>query len=160
MIRPVLPSDISELCTIYNHYVRNTVITFEEANVPEQEMQRRVTETTLRYPWLVYEHNNTVIGYAYATHWKVRSAYRFSAESTIYLHPDHTQKGIGKVLYTSLIGELGKTTIHSLIGGIALPNPSSIALHERLGFRKCAQFNQVGYKFGQWIDVGYWEKHL
>jgi phosphinothricin acetyltransferase len=123
-------------------------------------MWARVREVLKDYPWLVFEKNNKVIGYAYASKWKARSAYRFSAESTIYLHHNYIGIGVGTMLYQALIEDVKKRDVHRLIAGIALPNEPSIALHERQGFTKCAQFNEVGFKQNRWIDVGYWEKHL
>jgi L-amino acid N-acyltransferase YncA len=98
-----------------------------------------------------------VVGYAYASKWKSRSAYRYAVESTVYLDPRFTGQGIGRHLYGSLIAELRQRSLHAVIGGIALPNPASIALHERMGFVKVAHFKEIGWKFNQWIDVGYWE---
>ncbi len=96
-------------------------------------------------------------GYAYASEWKSRCAYRYSVETTVYLHPDARGKGIGTLLYQELIRKLSKLELHAAIGGIALPNDASVALHEKIGFKKAAHFKQVGYKFNKWVDVGYWE---
>jgi len=123
-------------------------------------MERRVNQVTAKFPWIVYEEKGIVIGYAYASSWKERSAYRFSVEGTVYLDKDQIGRGIGIKLYEHLLHELEKNNIHYIIGGISLPNEASVALHERLGFRKCAHFKEVGRKFNQWIDVGYWEKIL
>jgi len=157
MIRNVNIEDAGAICDIYNHYVLNTAITFEEAPVSIKEIQSRIAEVTSSLPWYVSEENGKVIGFAYASKWKSRCAYRFSVESTAYLHPDFIGKGIGRRLYRSLISELRNRSLHGVIGGIALPNEGSVALHERLGFVKVAHFKEVGWKFGQWIDVGYWQ---
>ena len=157
MIRSATPDDANAICHIYNHYVQNTITTFEEQPVLVKEMQRRILDVTNSLPWLVSEDNGKVIGYAYASKWKSRCAYRFSAESTVYLAPDATGRGTGSRLYEELIAELNLSSLHSIIGGIALPNPASIALHEKCGFRKVAHFKEVGWKFNQWVDVGYWE---
>ena len=101
-----------------------------------------------------------VVGYAYATKWNRRSAYRFSAEVTVYLDHGRRGRGIGSKLYQQLLPTLQLSGIHVAIGGIALPNNASVALHEKLGFQKVAQFREVGFKFNKWIDVGYWEKVL
>jgi phosphinothricin acetyltransferase len=157
MIRNVNTEDAQAICNIYNHYVLNTTITFEEKPVSLDEMKDRIAKGTTTLPWFVSEENGIINGYAYASNWKTRSAYRFSVESSIYLQLDSIGKGLGRTLYGSLIVELRNRSIHSAIGGIALPNESSVALHERLGFRKVAHFAEVGWKFDQWIDVGYWE---
>jgi phosphinothricin acetyltransferase len=157
MIRPCLASDAARICEIYNHYVRETVITFEEEPVSEREMAERIRDVSARWPWLVAEDAGAVVGYAYATAWKTRSAYRFAVESTVYLAPNFTGRGIGTQLYRALIAAAGERGAHCVIGGAALPNPASVALHERLGFRKIAHFGEVGWKLGRWVDVGYWE---
>ena len=157
MIRSVYIEDSEAVCSIYNHYVRNTMITFEETPVSIDEMKHRIAKVTVSLPWVVWEEKGEINGYAYASNWKTRSAYRFSVESSIYLQPDFIGKGKGKMLYEALISELRNRSLHTVIGGIALPNESSVALHERLGFIKVAHFKDVGRKFEQWIDVGYWE---
>jgi phosphinothricin acetyltransferase len=156
-IRHCLPSDAARICEIYNHYVRETVITFEEEPVAESEMASRIREIGARWTWLVAEDGGTVAGYAYASAWKTRSAYRYSVESTVYIAPEQTRRGFGLLLYRALIAALGALNIHYVTGGIALPNPASVALHERLGFRKIGHFSEVGFKLDRWVDVGYWE---
>ena len=156
-IRPCIASDAARVRDIYNHYVRETVITFEEEPVSEREMAERIRDVTARWPWLVGEENGVVTGYAYASAWKTRSAYRFSVESTVYVAAEHCGRGIGTQLYRALLAALREQKIHYVTGGIALPNPASVALHERLGFRKIGHFSEVGFKFGRWVDVGYWE---
>lgn len=145
------------ICNIYNHHVLNTMVTFEEEPVSIAEMQQRLETITARYPWLVYEDNSIVAGYAYATQWKTRAAYRHSAETSIYVAEGHTGKGIGRQLYARLLAILKEQGIHAAIGGAALPNAASVKLHEALGFKYVGSFSQVGYKFGKWIDTGYWE---
>ena len=157
MIRNCTPQDAEAVCEIYNHYVRETVVTFEEIPVTVSDMAQRITEVTARLPWLLWESEAGVLGYAYATPWKVRAAYRHSVESSIYLARDATGRGIGRELYAALIAKLRAQGLHCVIGGAALPNPASVALHEKLGFAKVAEFRQVGFKFGRWIDVAYWE---
>jgi L-amino acid N-acyltransferase YncA len=142
----------------YNHYVLNTIITFEEEAVPVPEMSQRIADTlAAELPWLVWEEAGQVVGYAYASKWKSRCAYRFAVESSIYLDQAATGRGLGTKLYVALIAALRERKIHSIIGGIALPNPASIGISEKLGFQKIGQFKEVGWKFNQWIDVGYWE---
>ena len=160
MIRPATADDAAAICAIYNYYIANTTITFEEDAISETDMERRIADVNARHCWLVHEENGIIEGYAYATQWRVRSAYRYSAETTVYVKPGGGNKGIGTELYTRLIAELRKRGIRVAIGGIALPNAASVALHERMGFAQAAHFIDVGYKFGKWIDVGYWELAL
>ncbi len=157
MIRRCSPADAAWIAGIYNHYVRETVVTFEELPVTDAVMAQRIGDVAARHPWLVWERDGSILGYAYASAWKARSAYRFAVESTVYLAPACTRQGIGSRLYEALIAELRRCGAHCVVGGIALPNPASIALHEKFGFRKIGQFHEVGWKFGAWVDVGYWE---
>ena len=157
MIRRIEMRDAEEIKDIYNHYIQNTTITFEESPIDILEMTKRIKTILEHYPWLVYEDHNKIIGYAYASPWKSRSAYKYSVESTIYVHPKEQRKGIGIQLYSKLIEELNELNIHTIIGVIALPNKGSIALHEKLGFKKVGHFKEVGNKLGKWIDVGYWQ---
>jgi len=158
MIKEVTFDNIQQICDIYNHYIQNTIITFEENPVSYKEMKKRIVEITSSLPFFVYTENEEIIGYTYASKWKGRRcAYRFSVEATIYLKAGKLGKGIGTKLYTALLNDLRKRNIHAVIGGIALPNQESQHLHEKFGFKKVAHFTEVGYKFNQWIDVGYWE---
>jgi phosphinothricin acetyltransferase len=157
-IRPARESDAAHIVRIYNTYVSETCITFETDPVQAPEMARRIAEALASsLPWLVAEASGQVIGYAYASRWKGRCAYRYSVESSVYLDPAHTGKGLGLGLYAALIDAIRACSMHAVIGGIALPNAASIALHERLGFKKVAHFEQVGYKQDRWVDVGYWQ---
>lgn len=158
MIRPAVTADAEAIARIYNHYVTNTVVTFEEDPVTSDEIAARIREVqSANLPWFLAETAEGILGYSYAGKWKTRSAYRFAVESTIYLDATATGRGVGIALYSRLIAELRARRLHTVIGGIALPNASSVALHEKLGFQKVAHFPEVGYKFGQWIDVGYWQ---
>jgi phosphinothricin acetyltransferase len=157
MLRQCTTGDATGVCRIYNRYVRETVITFEEVPVSEQEMAQRISDVSSRLPWLVWEESRQILGYAYATAWRARAAYRHSVEASIYLDHQATGRGIGTQLYKALIAALRQGDFHCVIGGAALPNPASVALHQRLGFRKVAEFKEVGFKLGRWVDVAYWE---
>lgn len=157
-MRSAAAEDADSLAAIYNHYVRQTIITFEEEPVTSSEMWRRASEVmTVPLPWLVAELDGAVAGYAYAARWRLRRGYRFSAEVTVYVAVEHSGRGVGSALYTQLLPELRDRGIHAVVGGIALPNAASVTFHEKFGFRKIAHFEQTGFKFGRWIDVGYWE---
>lgn len=157
MIRPATAEDAAAVAAIYNHYVATTTISFEEQPVTAADMAGRIAGVTAALPWLVFEQDGIVMGYAYATPWRVRSAYRFSVESSVYVSPAHPRMGIGTRLYRALLDALRARGLHMVIGGIAQPNEASVALHEAMGFQKVAHFKQVGMKFGRWVDVGYWE---
>ncbi len=160
MIRSVIDSDVQDVCNIYNYFVENTPISFEEKAVSYIEMEQRIANQSIDYPWLVYEEEGKVVAFAYANKWKSRSAYRFTLESTIYMSHNSKGKGIGTKLYQALFDELATRSVRSVMAVIALPNPASIGLHEKMGYEKVAHFKEVGYKYKEWIDVGYWQKML
>jgi phosphinothricin acetyltransferase len=160
MIRPATPDDAGAIAAIYNHYIATTTISFEEQPVTPAAMAQRIRDIAAVLPWLVYEVDGRLCGYAYASRWRVRSAYRFAAETSVYVEQGQGGKGIGSALYRALLEDLRRREIHMAIGGIAQPNPASVALHESLGFKKVAHFSEVGRKFDRWIDVGYWELRL
>jgi phosphinothricin acetyltransferase len=156
MIRPATSNDAKAIAVIYNYYILNTQITFEESRVDEQAISIRILAEP-KLPWLVFEESNQVIGYCYATPWKSRSAYRYTLECSVYVMDSHQNKGIGKKLYLALIQNLKNKGFHSVLAGISLPNKVSVSFHEKLGFKKVGQLEQVGFKFKEWIDVGYWQ---
>jgi L-amino acid N-acyltransferase YncA len=156
-LRAATVEDAQALAEIYNYYIVDTIITFEEEPVDSTEMANRIAEVTSKFPWIVWEENSEIVGYAYANAWKSRCAYRNSVETTVYLRNGQESKGIGSQLYRELLQRLRSSGIHTAIGGIALPNVASVKLHEKCGFEKVAEFVEVGFKFGQWINVGYWQ---
>ena len=161
IVRAASAEDAPAIANIYNHYVLQTIVTFEEDAVAASEMVRRIEEVhAASLPWLVAERAGATVGYAYANKWRTRAAYRFSTEVTVYLAPDQSGRGLGSLLYTHLLAALQARGIHAAMGGIALPNDASVALHEKCGFTKVAHFGQVGFKFNRWIDVGYWQRIL
>jgi L-amino acid N-acyltransferase YncA len=160
-VRPAALADAGAIATIYNHYITDTIVTFEEEPVVAGEMARRMEEVrSAELPWLVAEEAGQVVGYAYATRWRPRFGYRFSVEITVYLSPEAGGRGIGSKLYGRLFSLLEARGIHAVMGGIALPNEASVALHEKFGLKQVARFEEVGFKFGRWVDVGYWERRL
>jgi len=158
IIRACEVKDAPKICEIYNYYVENTVITFEEIPVDTATMVERIESYTKLYPWYVCEVDGVIVGYAYATKWKERVAYKKSAEVTVYVKNEQGGKGFGKALYSALIESLKTNGCHVVLGGIALPNDASVGLHESFGFKKVAHFEEVGFKIGRWVDVGYWQK--
>ncbi len=160
-IRDAAASDAGSLARVYNFYVTDTIVTFEEEPVSAAGMMSRLQDVQAALlPWLVAERAGEVVGYACATKWKERYGYRFSAEVSVYLDPDQRGLGIGSKLYQRLLQLLRLGGVHVAIGGIALPNDASVALHEKFGFERVAWFKEVGFKFNRWIDVAYWEKVL
>ena len=157
MIRKVVLSDAQQITEIYNYYILNSIITLEETPVSVDTTKELIKSVITNLPWIVYEENRQVVGFAYANKWKSRSGYKHTVESTVYLKEEATGKGIGSLIYTTLIDQLISMKFHAIIGGISLPNEVSVALHERLGFEKIAHFKEVGFKFNKWVDVGYWQ---
>ncbi|HEY8559177.1 MAG TPA: arsinothricin resistance N-acetyltransferase ArsN1 family B [Pyrinomonadaceae bacterium] len=156
-IRNVKPDDAAQIAEIYNYYIKNTHQTFETEPLSADEMRGRIAEFSENYPYLVAEEDGEIYGYAYATQFKMRQAYEYSAEVSIYVKNNAKQKGIGTRIYERLFEELKETDIHAIVAGISLPNDGSVRFHEKLGFTKVAHFREVGYKLGRWVDVGYWE---
>lgn len=159
-IRPCQPGDYQSICDISNYYIENTVISFEESALTVAEVEERVIACTRNYPWLVYMQDDRLVGYAYASKWQQRSAYRLCVETTVYLRPGEAGRGYGGALYRVLLPRLRELGLQVAIAGIALPNEASVKLHENNGFTKVAHFPGVGWKFGQRVDVGYWQKNL
>ncbi len=160
MIRPVTKVDTAAICEIYNHYVETGFISFETESVNESEMASRIQTISSTYPYLVYEEQGRVMAFAYVNLWKTRAAYKHTLETTVYVSPDILAKGIGRTLYQGLFDLIDKNSVHTLMAVIALPNDASVGFHEKMGYFKAGHFKEVGSKFGNWIDVGYWQKML
>ena len=160
-IRSATAQDTSAIADIYNHYIANSTATFEEQAVDQADIDLRIEEAASSdLPYLVIEVQGKLRGYAYASKWKGRCAYRHTVETTVYLAADACGGGLGSLLYRALFDELRARSYHVAIAGISLPNDASVALHERFGMHKVAHFEEVGFKFGNWVDVGYWQLKL
>jgi phosphinothricin acetyltransferase len=157
LIRPVRADDAAAISAVYNYYVENTVITFEEEPVSVKTMEGRIRAITTHYPWLVWEEAGEILGYAYVHAWHERSAYRFTVEDSIYLKHGSEGKGRGTALFSRLLEEVRKLDLHVLMSVITVPNEVSAGLHEKFGFKQVGCFAEVGFKFGRRLDVGYWE---
>ena len=156
-----MAEDGEALAELYNHYVLNSITTFEVEPLSGAEMGHRVvTVQEAGLPWLVAELDGKLQGYSCAVRWKARAAYRQSCESTVYLAAGCEGQGLGSALYRKLLDELTELGIHAVLAGIALPNEASVGLHESMGFSKVAHLSEVGRKFDRWIDVGYWQQLL
>jgi phosphinothricin acetyltransferase len=160
MIRPVTPEDAEAICGIYNYYVLNTTVTFEEEPVSAAEMRGRIAAITKDFPWYVYEEGGELIAYAYLRPYHSRSAYRFTVEDSIYVKNGRQKAGIGARLLGLLIGDARKSGKHSVMAILGVPNPASEALHRKYGFQKMAHMDEIGFKFGRWTDVSFWKLRL
>jgi len=156
-IRLATPADGAAVADVYNWYIANTVITFEVDPVPAAEMARRIEGVLEAHDWLLLERGGELLGYSYAGRYHARAAYRYAAESTIYLRHGLEGQGHGTRLYGELVRRCFARGYRTLIGGIALPNEPSVRLHEKLGFEKVSHLRRVGFKFERWIDVGHWQ---
>lgn len=159
-IRSAHPADAPALLDIYAPYVEHTRVTFEYDVPTPDDFADRIRRTLTGYPYLVAEENGILVGYAYASPFKERAAYGWSAETTIYVSEKRQRAGIGRALYTALEAWLAKQNVCNLYACIAFPNPSSIAFHESFGYRRAAHFTSSGYKQGMWVDIVWMEKEL
>lgn len=159
-IRFIAPSDIQSILNIYQYYIESTAITFETEVPARRDFSKRVIEISHFYPWLVFDEQNEIKGYAYASPHHQRSAYQWSVDVTVYLSNNSQGKGIGTLLYKKLFELLTEQGFYNAYAGIALPNIKSVRLHEKLDFEKVAEYNRVGYKLGKWWNVGWWELEL
>jgi phosphinothricin acetyltransferase len=159
MLRDVKISDAGRITEIYNYYIENTVVTFDEEKITVKETEQKIAGILKKdYPYIVYEEAGRVVGYAYLNTWRPQSAYRFTLETSVYLDAGFTGKGLGSILYQELIDRAQKMNIHSLIGVLAIPNEASRKLHEKFGFQVAGTFKETGYKFDRLIDVEYWQR--
>jgi L-amino acid N-acyltransferase YncA len=153
-------ADVDAITEIYRPIVESTAISFETRAPDRAEMSRRVCDTLESLPWLVCEIDGVVAGFAYAARHRLREAYQWSVDTSVYVESAYRRRGIGRGLYESLFAILEAQGFFNAYAGIALPNPSSVALHESVGFERIGVFRRVGYKLGRWHDVGWWERAL
>jgi L-amino acid N-acyltransferase YncA len=159
-IRLAKSHDAVEIAAIYAPYVTNKPTSFELVPPSEHEMLERVESTLTQLPWLVYEENDQVLGYAYSSMHGTREAYRWSVQASVYIRDDSHRRGIGRALYASLFAILRAQGFYSAYAGISLPNPGSVGIHESFGFTSVGVYNKAGYKMGKWHDVGWWQLEL
>lgn len=159
-IRPAVSDDLAALTAIYNHYIVHTPITFDVA--PFTPDQRRAWfddhQTSARHRLLVAEDGGTVVGYASSSRWRPKPAYDTTVESSVYVHPDFVGRGVGRRLYSALFDAIAAEDVQTIVAGVALPNPASVALHERCGFSRVGVFHQVGRKFDRLWDVAWFQR--
>lgn len=156
MIRLADEGDSAQIARIYAPIVRDTIISFETEPPRVGEISGRVRETLTRWPWLVYERDGEILGYAYAGAHNPRAAYQWSVDVSAYVREDARRTGVGRGLYSSLLAALELQGFYNAYAGITLPNEASVGLHEALGFRPVGVYEGVGYKLGAWRDVGWW----
>ena len=160
MIRAVHITDAQQLVDIYNYYVLNSIVTFDDEALSLESFKDKITRINTDYPFIVFEENNKILGYAYGSQWRPKPAYNHTVESTVYIKHNTQGKQIGTKLYAELLKQLKLKKFHTVIGGLTLPNDASVRLHEKFGFKEVAHFKQVGYKFNKWLDVGFWQLNL
>ena len=158
-IRMAAAADSEALRDIYGQYI-DTPVTFECTLPGKEEFRRRVLEVLARYPYLVWEEDSRILGYSYAHRQMEREAYQWNAELSIYLHKEHTSKGMGKRLYGALTELLKLQGVKTLYGGVTIPNEKSEGLHKSLGFQVIGVHHNTGYKCGRWHDVVWYEKAI
>jgi phosphinothricin acetyltransferase len=152
--------DVGAIFDIYAPIVERTAISFEAVPPSRAELAARLDETMPEYPWLVAEDSERVVGYAYGHRFAPRAAYAWSVETSIYVGEGARGHGVGRALYDALLALLAAQGYRQAFAGIALPNPASVALHEAVGFTPVGAYREVGYKFGAWHDVGWWQRAL
>ena len=159
-IRLAQPADAPGIQAVYAPVVVETAVSFETEPPTVTEMAARVDETLPDHPWLVLEDEGSILGYSYGHGFAARAAYRWSVETSIYVHARARGRGAGQALYTSLLALLRSQGYRQAIGGIALPNPASVALHQSLGFTAVGVYRSIGWKLGAWHDVELWQLTL
>lgn len=156
----VQDSDASSIADIYRPYVEQTSISFEyEAPTPD-EMLHRIRTITTDYPWLVCLEGNTIVGYAYASTHRHRTAYQWSVESAIYLSQTFHNKGLAPILYKTLFSLLKLQGLFTVLAGITIPNDKSVNFHKKMGFTHLGTYKNIGFKFGKWHDTQWFELPL
>lgn len=159
-VRDATAADMTAVCNIVNHYIETSFVNFRTNPqtsaewVNDWELYRR------RYPWLVAVQGREIVGVAYSAPFKLREAYNWCAEVTVYASAKCHRRGVGRALYQRLIPTLQEQGYHTVVALIALPNPPSVALHEAFGFRPAGMLRHVGFKLGEWHDIGFWQRVL
>jgi L-amino acid N-acyltransferase YncA len=152
--------DAAACAAIYAPYVRDTAISLEERVPTTQDLAARIEQTTKTHPWLIAQDANLIIGYAYATRHRERASYRWATDVAVYVTPERHRRGTGRALYRALFALLTEQGFRIACAGITLPNAASVGLHEALGFQPVGVYRDIGFKFGAWHDVGWWQLRL
>jgi L-amino acid N-acyltransferase YncA len=159
-LRLARADDAAGIAAVYAPSVTGTVISFEMTPPTADEMRQRLAKVQPALPWLVCEANDQVVGYAYASRHHERAAYQWSLDCAVYIGSEQRRTGVGRALYTTLFQLIELQGYYAVHAGITLPNAASVGLHEAFGFRPVAVYPKVGYKFGAWHDVGWWQLEL
>jgi L-amino acid N-acyltransferase YncA len=161
VIRDADPARDAAACArIYGPFVTDSAASFEERAPTPDEFEQRIERVSKTYPWLVAEDQGRVVGFAYGCSHRERGAYRWAADTSVYVAPAQHRRGLGRALYGELLPLLVRQGLHVACAGITLPNAASVALHESLGFRPVGVYRRIGFKHGTWWDVGWWELEL
>jgi phosphinothricin acetyltransferase len=160
-IRLVTPEDAEAVAAIYAPIVLETTISFDWDPPSADDFRARITKTLAKYPWLVaVDGSDKVAGFVYASGHRDPPSYQWSVNTSVFIREDARGQGIGTALYTELFKQLVSLGYYRAFAGVALPNPASVALHESVGFKPLGVYDKVGFKFGAWRDVGWWQKEL
>jgi phosphinothricin acetyltransferase len=160
IIRQASSDDAAAMLEIYRPVVEDTAISFELAVPTVEDFASRIEKYLATHEWLVAEQDGEIAGYAYASPHRPRAAYRFSAEVSVYVHPQYQGKGVGMKLYAALFDSIRKRGFHHAYAGITLPNDASVALHKACGFSEIGTFSEVGFKYDCWHDVSWWQRKI
>ena len=160
MIRPFESKDIEELLEMYNYFVLHSTATFDIEPLALETFAEKLIRIDNDFPFIVFEEEGEILGYAYGSKFRPKPAYNTTVESTVYVKHDTQRKKIGSLLYEELIEQLKAANFHTVLGVLTLPNDASVRLHEKFGFKQVAYLKQVGYKFDTWLDVGFWQLNL
>ena len=155
IVRDASVDDAAACAGIYAPYVRDTAISFEAEPPTADEMAARIRTAQEGHAWLVADDGEALLGYAYASSWKGRPAYRWSCEVTVYVAATAWRRGVGRILYEALFDRLLARGYRTLLAGVTLPNDASVGLHRALGFEDVGTFRRIGWKLGEWRDVHY-----
>ena len=159
-IRQAIESDAAQILEIYGPIVEHTAISFEIDTPSAHDISGRIKAVLKTHDWLVAVDTNEVVGYAYGSQYRPRKAYRFAAETTVYVKESRRGLGLGKTLYDALLLSLNSRGFRRAYAGIALPNDASKAIHRACGFTEIGVFPEAGFKFDRWHDVSWWQRKI
>lgn len=160
VLRLATPDDAESILEIYSPSVLDSAVSFELSPPTVEDMAERIEQILTRAPWLILEDASGPLGYAYASPHRSREAYQWSVEVSVYVSARSRRQGVGRTLYSSLFNVLAAQGFANVLAGITLPNEASVGLHESMGFSPVGIYRRVGYKFGQWHDVGWWQRSI